>query len=215
MSESLVEPQNVIDFVVNKGNGVKGLSQTNLKSIPELYINPPEERLDQTQVVTKKSIPTIDVSKWDDPEIADSICKAAAQFGFFQIINHGIPIEVLENVKEAAHEFFELPVEERRKYLKENSPSPTVELMTSHSPLVDKVLEWKDYLIHYCDGQEIEDSKFWPHVSRSVMWIHVYLFNLNFLLIKVFSCSSINPFCASCNKHRVEVTLKIGWEATT
>ncbi|KAL2535975.1 Feruloyl CoA ortho-hydroxylase 1 [Forsythia ovata] len=168
MSESIAEQQKLIEFVVNEGNGVKGLSQTNLKSIPEKFILTPEERLDQTIVTAQKSIPTIDVSKWDDPQVADadSICKAAAQWGFFQIINHGIPIEVLENVKKAAHDFFELPVKERRKYLKENSPTPSVELMNSHSPLVAKVLEWKDFLIHIRDGQEIEDSKFWPPVSR-------------------------------------------------
>ncbi|KAG8371057.1 hypothetical protein BUALT_Bualt13G0047300 [Buddleja alternifolia] len=161
------EPENLIDFLLNKGNGVKGLSQINLKTIPNQFIQPPEERLDQIQLSTHQSIPIIDVSNWDtDPKVALSICEAAAKWGFFQIINHGIPIEVLENVKRAAHSFFELPVEERRKYLKENTLSSKVVLKTSFSPLVEEVLEWKDYLMHFCDGQESEDYKLWPHVSR-------------------------------------------------
>jgi isopenicillin N synthase-like dioxygenase len=41
----------------------------------------------------------------------------------FQITNHGVPIEVFESVKEARHRFFRLSVEEKRKFLKENSPS--------------------------------------------------------------------------------------------
>ncbi|KAL0418416.1 UNVERIFIED_CONTAM: G2/mitotic-specific cyclin S13-6 [Sesamum radiatum] len=171
MSEQLPEPDNLIDFMLNKGNGVKGLSQINLKQIPDRFIQPPEERLDHIQIAIQESVPVIDVSRWNDPGVAESICQAAAKWGFFQIINHGIPDEVLENVKRAAHDFFELPVEERRRYLKENSPSHTVMLKTSFSPLAEKVLEWKDYLMHFCDGQENEHSKFWPPVSRKLLTV--------------------------------------------
>ncbi|KAL3850210.1 hypothetical protein ACJIZ3_012092 [Penstemon smallii] len=166
MSEPLSEPENIIEFILNKGNGVKGLSQLNLKTIPNQFIHPVQERLDPNQIVVQESVPIIDLSNWDDPKVAESICEAASKWGFFQIINHGIPLEVLENVKQAAHDFFNLPVVERRKYLKENTPSQTVQLRTSFSPQVEKVLEWKDYLLHFCDGQEIEHSEHWPHVSR-------------------------------------------------
>lgn len=163
----MMEREDLIDFLVNKGNGVKGLSQLNLDRIPDQFIQPPQHRLNHIQVATEESIPIIDVSKWDDPKVSESICDAAAKLGFFQIINHGIPTHVVENVKTAAHGFFELPVEERRKYLKENSPTPTVTLKTSFSPLVEKVLEWKDYLFHLAGTQnQIQDSQFWPPVSR-------------------------------------------------
>ncbi|XP_071927588.1 bi-functional coumaroyl CoA and feruloyl CoA ortho-hydroxylase F6H2-1-1-like [Coffea arabica] len=121
------------------GNGVSGLSKLGIKTLPERYILPPKDRLDQNKVVLEESIPIIDVSNWDDPEVAGSICEAAAKWGFFQIINHGIPLDILENLKAAVHKFFDLPNEERRKYLKENSPSPTVHLNTSVNPLVHKV----------------------------------------------------------------------------
>lgn len=89
--EALSEREDVIDFLINKGNGVKGLSQLNLEKIPNEFIQPPQERLDQIE----QSIPIIDVSKWDDLEVAESICDAAAKWGFFHIINHGIPIQVV------------------------------------------------------------------------------------------------------------------------
>ncbi|XP_071902922.1 bi-functional coumaroyl CoA and feruloyl CoA ortho-hydroxylase F6H2-1-1-like [Coffea arabica] len=148
-----------------QGNGVSGLSKLGIKTLPERYILPPKDRLDQNKVVLEESIPIIDVSNWDDPEVAGSICEAAAKWGFFQIINHGIPLEVLENVKEAGHKFFQLPNEERRKYWKENSPTPTVQLKTSFSPLAEKVLEWKDYLMHFYAPDD-EGPKLWPSVSK-------------------------------------------------
>ncbi|KAK6144127.1 hypothetical protein DH2020_020947 [Rehmannia glutinosa] len=167
MSEPHTEPENLIDFLVSKGNEVKGLSQLNLKKTPNQFIQPPEKRLSHIHVSTQESVPIIDVSKWDDdPKVAESICEAAKKWGFFQIINHGVPLDVLENVKRAAHEFFELPVEERRKYLKENSPTQTVMLKTSFNPLAEKVLEWKDYLVHFMGQGNNDDFKLWPPVSR-------------------------------------------------
>ncbi|GAA0138267.1 oxidoreductase [Lithospermum erythrorhizon] len=122
MSTAFKEHEDLIDFLIHKGNG-------------------------------------------NDPKVAAEICKAAAEWGFFQIINHRIPLEVLESVKEAGHEFFALPVDERKKYVKGNSPTSTVELKTSFSPLAEKVLEWKDYLFHvYVDDEE--ETKHWPSVSR-------------------------------------------------
>lgn len=72
-------------------------------------------------------------------------------------------------MKQAARDFFELPVEERRNFLKENSPNYSVQLKSSFSADVDKVLEWKDYLMHFCDGRVDENSKLWPLVSR---WVY-------------------------------------------
>lgn len=119
------------------------------------------------KVVEFSSIPIIDVSNWDDPEVGKSICAAATHFGFFQIVNHGVPLEVMEGVKEATRLFFQLPVEERRKYLKGDSPSDTIELKTSFSPTNEKVLEWKDVLSHVYSTED-KSSKDWPAVSRYV-----------------------------------------------
>ena len=155
----------VFDFVVHKGNGVTGLVDTGLETVPEPYIQPLEERLDPTKFLPENSIPIIDVSNWDDPKVVDSICDAASKWGFFQIVNHGVPLEVLENVKNAAHSFFQLPSEERKKYLKENSPSEAVCLGTSFSPQAEKVLEWKD-LLRLSWVSEDQASAFWPPVCK-------------------------------------------------
>lgn len=167
MPDPLSDTEALVDFVLNKGHGVTGLSRMNaINQIPDQFVQPPEERISHIQVATQNSVPTIDVSDWDSPGVADAICEAAAEWGFFQIVNHGIPFEVLDDVKKAAHDFFELPVEERRKYLKENTPTPTVTLKSSFGPESETVWEWKDYLFHLCDGRENEHSKLWPAVSR-------------------------------------------------
>ncbi|OMO62043.1 hypothetical protein COLO4_33255, partial [Corchorus olitorius] len=136
----------MFDFVVNKRNGIKGLVDSGIETVPDLYILPPEDRLEASKVVSNESIPVIDISNWDDPKVTDSICEAASKWGFFQIINHGVPLQVLNDVREAAHRFYGLPNEERNKYWAGNSPTDTVTLKTSFVPQAENVLEWKDYL---------------------------------------------------------------------
>ncbi|KAK6235454.1 hypothetical protein SCA6_010791 [Theobroma cacao] len=156
----------IFDFVVNKGNGIKGLVDTGIESVPELYILPIEERLEASKVVPEEPIPVIDVSDWGDPQVTESICQAASKWGFFQIINHGVPLAVLYAVREAAHGFFGLPNEERNKYWIGNSPTDTVTLKTSFVPKAEAALEWKDYLtFRYVAGDQ-DPSALWPPVCK-------------------------------------------------
>lgn len=161
------EPSKVNEFVISKGFGVKGLWETGLRSLPKQYIQPLEERIFSVnhQEMIGKSIPIIDMSNWDDPKMVDSICDAAEKWGFFQIVNHGVPIEVLENVEEATHRFFGLPAEEKNKYSKENSASNSVRYGTSFTPQAEKALEWKDYFSLFYVSDE-EASALWPAACK-------------------------------------------------
>ncbi|PON99737.1 Isopenicillin N synthase [Trema orientale] len=161
------EPSTVTEFVINKGFGVKGLSEAGLRSLPTQYIQPLEERISSVnnQVMFGRSIPIIDMSNWDDPKMADSICDAAEKWGFFQIVNHGVPLEVLESVQVATHRFFALPAEEKNMYSKENSPSNSVRYGTSFTPQAERALEWKDYLSLFYVSDD-EASALWPSACK-------------------------------------------------
>ena len=137
------ESSNITDLVVTNRNGVKGLSEMGLKTLPKQYIQPVEERITVSNILPQESIPIIDMSNWDEPKVSESICDAAEKWGFFQIINHGVPIEVLKNVKDATHRFFNLPAEEKRKFSKENSPSNSVRFGTSFSLRQRRLLNGK------------------------------------------------------------------------
>ncbi|KAF3455259.1 hypothetical protein FNV43_RR05707 [Rhamnella rubrinervis] len=164
-SSTISDSLNVFDFVVKQGNGIKGLVDKGIETLPHQYVQPLEERFDTSTKTTTQSIPVIDVANWDDPQVAEAICEAAIRWGFFQIVNHGVPMEVLDQVKDAVHRFFESPVEEKAKYLRMNSPSETVCLNTSFNPRVEKVMEWKDYLtMLYVDDDKA--SAFWPPACR-------------------------------------------------
>nr|WCP86768.1 feruloyl-CoA 6'-hydroxylase [Clematis terniflora] len=163
MAPTIPNPTDINDFVVKKGNGVKGLSNIGFESIPEQYIQPMEQRLDMKTVSTEASIPIIDMSKYhDDPSVlAELVCHAAETWGFFQLINHGVPNEVLESVKEATNCFFGLSAGAKNKYTQGNSPTKSVRYGTSFVPKAEKSMEWKDYLSLFYTSQEEADA-FWP-----------------------------------------------------
>ncbi|KAG5578449.1 hypothetical protein H5410_058583 [Solanum commersonii] len=198
MSSSKFEPNDdILDFVIKKANGLKGLVDTNLEIIPNQCIQPKEQRLDKSQIDNQESIPTINLSNFDDLNVEKSIQEAASKWGFFQIINHGIPIEVLENLKDAAHKFFELPAEEKVKYHKEKvSPGESVLMFWSAIGEKDeKVLEWRDTIRHGCNPQN--DSNLWPPQTRNQVleyqkWAKPLAKKLLEVLLKGLNVNEIN-----------------------
>ncbi|OAY39564.1 feruloyl CoA ortho-hydroxylase F6H1-3 [Manihot esculenta] len=159
LAESATDSFDLTDFVINQGNGVKGLSDLGIKSLPIQYIQPQEALIN---IIPNESIPVIDMSNWEnDPKIAESVCEAAERFGFFQLVNHGVTLEVLEGVEDATHGFFGLPAAVKRTYSKELSPSNSVRFGTSFSPDSEKALEWKDYLSLFYVSDD-EANALWP-----------------------------------------------------
>ncbi|MBA0641193.1 hypothetical protein Goklo_025769 [Gossypium klotzschianum] len=169
MAPSLDDESSLFNFVVRDGNGVKGIVDSGISKVPRPYIQPPAEQINKKNA-SKCEIPPIDLSKLDGPEhdeVANQIVRAAETLGFFQVVNHGVPIQLLDTLKQTAHNFFGLPAERKAVYRKEVSPSPLVKYGTSFVPEKEKALEWKDY-ISMAYTNENEALQQWPMECRDV-----------------------------------------------
>ncbi|KAJ0961748.1 hypothetical protein J5N97_029576 [Dioscorea zingiberensis] len=91
-----------------------------LSELPERYVRPEinaEPVLDHEE---DGKIPVIDLSMLLHVHHSDEemmkLGLACQEWGFFQLINHGVPEEVIERMKYEIQGFFQLPLEEKKVY---------------------------------------------------------------------------------------------------
>ncbi|KAI7744593.1 hypothetical protein M8C21_001721, partial [Ambrosia artemisiifolia] len=72
--------------------GVQGLADAGIRHVPLIFINQPETIPKATTYV---ELPVIDLGCPNRASIVESICAASENFGFFQVVNHGIPLSVM------------------------------------------------------------------------------------------------------------------------
>ena len=160
MAPSFNNGNSLFDFVVRDGNGVKGLADLGLSAVPDRYIQPAEERIEKQKAISGHMLAEpIDLSTLDGPsheQVVEGIAGAAEALGFFQVVNHGVPVELLESLKDAAHKFFCQTPEKKAIYR-----GPLVKYGTSFVPEKEKALEWKDY-ISMAYTSDADALQYWP-----------------------------------------------------
>ncbi|KAA3468892.1 hyoscyamine 6-dioxygenase-like [Gossypium australe] len=160
-----VEPLNNA-FVVNIGHQLEKLvsSWFNNKTLPQSYIFPPETRPGNHIIPRSNTIPVIDLgnaSAHDRTLVVQQILKASQEFGFFQVINHGISEVLMNDSMNLFKEFFELPAEDKADLYSEEFNRPCKLYTSSANYDGDKVHLWRDSLRHPCHPLE-ECIKIWP-----------------------------------------------------
>ncbi|KAK9947477.1 hypothetical protein M0R45_003101 [Rubus argutus] len=98
-------------------------------------------------------------------EQLDKLRSALTEWGCFQVINHGMTPEFLDEVREITKQFFAIPVEEKQKYLR-----PVNDIEGYGNDMVfseQQTLDWTDrlYLTVYPPDQR--KLKFWPENPKS------------------------------------------------
>ena len=132
--------------------GVKGLSDSGVATIPSFFVQPPEIlatlKPSSTSAYTD-GIPIIDLSNVNSsvhrPKIVEQIREAAKEWGFFQVINHEIPIAVLDETIAAVKAFHEQPTEVKAKHYFRDEHHGVI--YTSNNDLYrSKAAYWNDSL---------------------------------------------------------------------
>ncbi|KAF3636905.1 1-aminocyclopropane-1-carboxylate oxidase -like protein [Capsicum annuum] len=102
--------------------GVKGLVDAGITKVPQIFILPPKNRRESLDTCESQfSFPVIDLEGInEDPikhkEIVDKVRDASETWGFFQVVNHGIPSSVLEEMLQGTKEFFEQDIKVKKQY---------------------------------------------------------------------------------------------------
>ncbi|KAG0493675.1 hypothetical protein HPP92_004669 [Vanilla planifolia] len=131
-----------------------------LKSLPDSYIRPVQQRPRLSEVNTLRDIPILDLASPDKSQVAAQIGLACQIYGFFQVVNHGIEEELIRRMVGVGKDFFLLPREEKMNYYSDD-PSKKVRLSTSFNVKKEEVHNWRDYLRLHCYPLQ-EYLPLWP-----------------------------------------------------
>ncbi|CAN1806946.1 Protein SRG1 [Linum perenne] len=113
------------------------------------------------------NVPIIDLSKLMNPanegpwqaEIS-KLDRACEEWGFFQVVNHGIDVKLVEGIEEVAKGFFMLPLEEKKRY-----PMVAGTVQGYGQAFVfseDQKLDWCNMFALGVEPPFIRNPKLWP-----------------------------------------------------
>ncbi|KAJ9686180.1 hypothetical protein PVL29_015194 [Vitis rotundifolia] len=103
-------------------SGVKGLVDGGMTKIPLMFIHPhynPDAK--SGSAVSQFRVPLIDLDGVDDnatlrAKIIDQVREACENWGFFQVVNHGIPASVLEEMIDGIRGFHEQDTQMKKEF---------------------------------------------------------------------------------------------------
>ncbi|GMJ06058.1 hypothetical protein like AT4G25300 [Hibiscus trionum] len=168
---------------------VQALASKNPKNIPSRYIRP-EIESDVVSADESLQIPVIDMSKLDHDDEQNKLHFACKDWGFFQLINHGVADEVVEKMKTDAQEFFNLPLEE--KMVCAQVPNHIEGYGQVFVFSENQKLDWNDMLFLWGQPLHLRNTRFWPNnppsfratLDKYTMELHKVMIQLMKLIAK-------------------------------
>ncbi|PIN04920.1 Iron/ascorbate family oxidoreductase [Handroanthus impetiginosus] len=150
---------------------VKSLAQSSsLKSVPSqfTYVN-------DSKGSYSDSIPIIDFSQLTSPisdqrsKALQELARACEEWGFFVLINHGIPETLTKSIIDASLEYFELPEEEKRRY---EAKSPSDPIKSGSGSVITtanhRIHLWRDFVKSYVHPEFHCPDK--PQILRDIVY---------------------------------------------
>ncbi|RLM86984.1 hypothetical protein C2845_PM04G25090 [Panicum miliaceum] len=127
-------------------------------SLPDAFVIPPDRLTAATSAAV--SLPVIDLSGSRD-EVCRPIVDAGKEFGFFQVVNHGVSDLAIRDMESVCEEFFRLPAADKAHLYSEDSRRPN-RLFSGSSYDTGGVKYWRDCLHLTCAFPVGDSTEGWP-----------------------------------------------------
>ncbi|KAF7845358.1 putative 2-oxoglutarate-dependent dioxygenase [Senna tora] len=162
---------------------VQALAESGLTTIPECFIKPLSQRptslnnnntspnSPQQHQNNDLNIPTIDLGRLsgcpaDREDTLRRMAEACQEWGFFQVVNHGVRPELMRSARAVWREFFHQAPEAKEAFA--NSPATYEGYGSRLGVKKGAILDWSDYFfLHYMPASLRKQAK-WPNVPQSL-----------------------------------------------
>ncbi|CAN1841050.1 1-aminocyclopropane-1-carboxylate oxidase homolog 1 [Linum perenne] len=133
-------------------DGVKGLMDTGITEIPRIFHAPhhllhdrPTAAADDPNFV----LPIIDLKGLSHDlekrkQIVEQVRDASANWGFFHLVNHGIPDSLLQEMKAGVGRFHELDVEQKKQFFERDDPTKKIVYNSNFDLYTAAFTNWRD-----------------------------------------------------------------------
>ncbi|KAL9324157.1 hypothetical protein ACSQ67_009014 [Phaseolus vulgaris] len=134
--------------------GVKGLLDSGVTKIPRMFYHTKvEDHTENTPNDSKFIVPIIDLKDIDTNsslrvEALDKIRRACKEWGFFQVVNHGIGVEVLDEMICGIQRFHEQDGELRKTFYSRDR-NKKVRYFSNGSLFTDPASNWRDTIAFF------------------------------------------------------------------
>ncbi|CAL5001802.1 unnamed protein product [Urochloa decumbens] len=125
--------------------GVKGLVDAGITAVPPIFHHPPDPHA-TTAPAGAVTIPVVDLAYDDKASLVAQVRAAAESVGFFQVVNHGVPGELLAETLASVRRFHEAPAEARRPYYNRDLPARRVRYQSNFDLFQSPAANWRDTL---------------------------------------------------------------------
>jgi len=187
---------------------VQALAESGLSAIPRCYVKPPCDRPVPPPPLDKElsddvSIPVVDLGELladgaavglgSAAAVTEAVAAACREWGFFQVVNHGVRPELMRAAREAWRGFFRRPLAEKQRYA--NSPRTYEGYGSRLGVQKGAVLDWGDYFfLHLAPEAAKSPAKFWPDNPGNCKYACSALFPYSFFQI-LCAASYSSPMC--------------------
>ncbi|KAL5739642.1 hypothetical protein ACOSP7_028528 [Xanthoceras sorbifolium] len=144
---------------------VQRIAEAGIGQVPPEYIQPPDQRPNKPMSESPSppnNIPAVDLSK-ESESIQDEIGRACREWGAFHVINHGVPLELLRQMRSVGRSFFEeCPMPDKLKYACDSSSAASEGYGSKMLVNDGSVLDWRDYFDHHTLPLSRRNPNRWP-----------------------------------------------------
>ncbi|KAF5747626.1 leucoanthocyanidin dioxygenase-like [Tripterygium wilfordii] len=156
---------------------VQSLAEGGITAIPERYIKPANDRPilinhnDNNLNLNNNNIPVIDLqhvysnNKVLRDETLIRVSDACRNWGFFQVVNHGVSHELMSRMREVWRGFFNLPLEMKQELA--NNPSTYEGYGSRLGVEKGAILDWSDYFFLNYLPLHLRNPNKWPTLPTS------------------------------------------------